>query len=186
MSERITAEQVHGWAECLFSISREDGGLEDFYPQEMANDLYRLSRQLAQDAQRIAELEHQRDGLIALPNTRAEQAEARVKALEQERDEAIARAVIAENHRTLELMSRGSAADERELRLRAKLAEAELTRDAAQVESTRNVEARRTLMEALKRYGRHTNCPLESVRDATALRCTCGFEAALAAAEEGE
>jgi hypothetical protein len=51
-------------------------------------------------------------------------------------------------------------------------------------EVTRHVEARRTLVEALKRYGRHTNCPLESVRDATALRCTCGFAAALAAAEQ--
>jgi hypothetical protein len=62
--------------------------------------------------------------------------------LAAQRDKAHARAIVVEHHKALELMSRGSAVEQLEMKLRTQLAEVELRAEAAEAQ----VSALRELM----------------------------------------
>jgi hypothetical protein len=83
---------------------------------------------------------------------RAETAEQALEAAEQKIKSLTARAIVAEQHKTLELLSKGSATEQLEMRLREKLAAAELRAEAAEQRITALEEALRAKVEEVARH----------------------------------
>jgi DNA repair exonuclease SbcCD ATPase subunit len=83
---------------------------------------------------------------------RAETAEQALEAAEQKIKSLTARAIVAEQHKTLELLSKGSATEQLEMRLREKLAAAELRAEAAEQRITALEGALRAKVAEWRQY----------------------------------
>jgi hypothetical protein len=103
---------------------------------------YLAAEQLRQSAEAVAFQDRKR----------AETAEQALEAAEQKIKSLTARAIVAEQHKTLELLSEGSATEQLEMRLREKLAEAELRAEAAEQRITALEEALRAKVEEVARH----------------------------------
>jgi len=89
--------------------------------------------------------QQERDGLAHLQLETAD----KLEAAEAERDKARARAIVAEHHKTLELLSKGSAVEQLEMQLRTKLAETEIRAEAAEAKVRRLREAIRSAIVSM-------------------------------------
>jgi hypothetical protein len=86
------------------------------------------------------------------PESRCERSSSLKEAAEQKIKSLTARAIVAEQHKTLELLSKGSATEQLEMRLREKLAAAELRAEAAEQRITALEGALRAKVAEWRQY----------------------------------
>jgi hypothetical protein len=115
---------------------------------------YLAAEQLRQSAEAVAFQDRKR----------AETAEQALEAAEQKIKSLTARAIVAEQHKTLELLSKGSATEQLEMRLREKLAAAELRAEAAEQRITALEGALRAKVQEWRTQIHHETPPLNAIQ----------------------